>query len=65
MVAQAIVDAEKVRAFEAAPIIAEQLRSSDEAIRASAAEALGYVRIKAPNRYVEALLRLLGGSGEP
>lgn len=60
VVAQAIVEAEKGRAFVAAPIVAELLRSSDEAIRASAAEALGYLGIKAPSRYGEALLPLLG-----
>lgn len=59
MVAPAIVEAEKIRAFEAAPIIAELLRSPDEAIRSSAAEALGYVGVKAPTRYGEALLPLL------
>ena len=60
VVAPAIVEAEKTRALEAAPIIAELLHSFDEAIRASAAEALGYVGLKAPSRYGEALLPLLG-----
>jgi HEAT repeat protein len=59
VVAPAIVEAEKRRAFEAAPIIAELLRSPDEAIRSSAAEALGYVGVKRPTRYGEALLPLL------
>jgi HEAT repeat protein len=62
VVAPAIVEAEKVRAFEAAPIIAELLRSPDEAIRSSAAEALGCVGVKAPTRYGEALLSLLRDS---
>ena len=60
MVAPALVEAQKVRAFDAAPIIAELLRSPDKGIRATAAEALGYVGVKAPTRYGEALLPLLG-----
>jgi HEAT repeat protein len=60
--APAIVEAEKTHAYEAAPIIAELLRSPDDAIRSSAAEALGYVGIKAPGRYSEALLPLLDDS---
>src|SRR5690349_3506558 len=62
VVAPAIVDAEKLRAYQAAPMIAELLGSSDDAIRASAAEALGYIGIKAPTRYGEALLPLLRDS---
>lgn len=58
--APAIVEAERARAYDAAPIIAELLRSPDDAIRSSAAEALGYLGIKAPARYGEALLPLLG-----
>lgn len=57
--ARAIVDAEKSRAYEAAPLVADLLRSSDDGIRASAADALGYLGIKAPSRYGEALLPLL------
>src|SRR5713101_3558724 len=57
--ARAIVDAEKSRAYHAAPVIADLLRSSDDAIRSSAAACLGYVGIKAPSRYGEALLPLL------
>jgi HEAT repeat protein len=60
VVAPALVEAQKVRAFEAAPIIAELLRSPEGGIRATAAEALGYVGVKAPSRYGEALLPLLG-----
>lgn len=60
MVAPALVEAQKIRAFEAAPIIAELLRSPDEGIRATAAEALGYVGGKSPTRYGDALLPLLG-----
>lgn len=57
--ARAIVEAEKSRAYEAAPLVAELLRSPDEGIRSSAADALGYLGIKAPRRYGEALMPLL------
>lgn len=57
--ASAIVEAEKARVVEAAPIVADLLRSRDPAIRASAAEALSYVGIKSPSRYGAALLPLL------
>jgi HEAT repeat protein len=57
--ARAIVEAEKSRAYEAAPLIADLLRSSDDDIRSSAADALGYLGVKAPSRYGEALLLLL------
>ena len=57
--ARAIVDAEKSRAYEAAPLVADLLRSPDDGIRSSAADALGYLGSKAPIRYGEALLPLL------
>lgn len=57
--ARAIVDAEKSRAYEAAPLVADLLRSLEDGIRSSAADALGYLGIKAPGRYGEALMPLL------
>lgn len=57
--ARAIVEAEKSRAYEAAPLVAELLRSPHDGIRSSAADALGYLGIKAPRRYGEALMPLL------
>jgi HEAT repeat protein len=57
--APAIVEAEKSRAHEAAPIIAELLKSGDVAIRSSAAQALGYLGANAASRYGPALLPLL------
>jgi HEAT repeat protein len=57
--ASAIVEAEKSRAYEVAPDVAELLGSPDGGIRSSAADCLGYLGIKAPSRYGEALLPLL------
>ncbi|MDQ6712305.1 MAG: HEAT repeat domain-containing protein [Candidatus Dormibacteraeota bacterium] len=57
--APAIVEAQKSRAYHAAPVIADLLSSSDDAIRSSAADCLGYLGIKAPSRYGAALLPLL------
>jgi HEAT repeat protein len=59
ILAPAIVEAEKSRVYEAAPLLADLLHSADYGIRSSAAEALGYLGTKAPSRYGEALLPLL------
>jgi len=57
--ARAIVQAQKSRAYDVAPVIADLLRSPNNGIRSSAADCLGYLGVKARSRYGEALLPLL------